>query len=104
MKKNTLLILALLALLPGCQKKAEATTDSKDSVAVLGVLNAKNKINYEGMYKGILPCADCEGLEMCISLNENATYSIKSKYLGKGNKIFEQHGTFTWNKLGNIIT
>ena len=64
--------------------------------------NAKNSLDYTGTYKGILPCADCEGLETTIAINENATYSIATKYLGKGEKTFIQKGNFSWNKKGQI--
>ncbi|MGL2966963.1 copper resistance protein NlpE N-terminal domain-containing protein [Flavobacterium sp. XGLA_31] len=103
-KKCILFTATMFVLFTSCQKQAKKEDNSKGSVAVLGVKNAKNTIKFEGIYKGVLPCADCEGLEMVISLNENATYAIQSRYLGKGDKIFEQHGTFIWNKEGSVVT
>ncbi len=104
MKISYSLFLAVFVLLISCQKQTKKETNVKDSIAVLGTPNAKGTIDFEGIYKGILPCDDCEGLDVTVSLNENATYSIQSKYLGKGDKIFEQHGTFSWNKLGSVVT
>jgi copper homeostasis protein (lipoprotein) len=110
MKAKFLLFTLLLLFCISCQKQ---TTDSniaaKDSIAKVDSLNnvaahnAKNSLDYIGTYKGILPCADCEGLETVICINENNTYNIKTLYQGKGEKVFEQKGTFSWNKAGNTI-
>ena len=99
MKKYTLLF--LLVFVVSCQKQTKKDNKSNDSLAISH--NAKNSLDYIGTYKGILPCADCEGLETEIIINENATFCLKTKYQGKGDKVFEQKGTFAWNKAGNTI-
>lgn len=96
MKKYTLLL--LLVFMVSCQKQAV-----KNNEANLDSHNARNSLDYIGRYTGILPCADCNGLETEIAINENSTFSLKKKYLGKGDKVFVQKGNFTWNKKGTII-
>lgn len=106
MKKNIFLIGLLSLLIISCQQQTKSNSSSKvDSIknAVANSHNAKNSLDYVGTYKGILPCADCDGLETEITINENATFCVKTKYQGKGDKVFEQKGTFVWNKAGNII-
>jgi len=103
MCKKSFLVLALLALAIACQKQTQSPNQDKAASTTIGVPNANKTLNYQGTYQGVLPCADCDGLETTISLNENNTYVIQSQYLGKGNKIFEQRGTFTWNKTGSIV-
>lgn len=95
MKKYSLIL--ALTFLAACQKPA-AKNNADDKAH-----NAKNSLDFIGTYKGILPCADCQGLETEITINENETFSIKSKYLGKGEKVFVQKGHFTWNKKGTTI-
>jgi uncharacterized lipoprotein NlpE involved in copper resistance len=95
MKRSLLLLFILVA---GCQKQAVKKDDADPLIH-----NAKNSLDYIGTYKGILPCADCNGLETEIAINENSTFSIKTKYQGKGEKVFVQKGNFTWNKKGNTI-
>ena len=94
--KNSLLVLLVLAL--SCQKQVV----KKDEVG-LASHNARNSLDYVGSYKGILPCPDCHGLETEIVINENSTFNIKTKYQGKGEKIYLKKGNFTWNKKGTII-
>jgi copper homeostasis protein (lipoprotein) len=96
MKKNILLLLVIMAFV-SCQK--QTATDKKEDATV----SFKNTMDYIGIYKGILPCADCQGLDTEIAINENGTFSVKTKYEGKGAKIYELKGNFTWNKTGNMI-
>jgi heat shock protein HslJ len=110
MKAKLLLYSLLLSFFISCQKQtADSAISSKDSIAKVDSLNniaahnAKNSLDFIGVYKGILPCADCEGLETTICINENNTFNIKTQYQGKGEKVFEQKGTFSWNAAGNTI-
>jgi copper homeostasis protein (lipoprotein) len=54
-----------------------------------------------GVFTGVLPCADCEGIETTITLKENKeknerTYALKEVYLGQGSdKPFETKGKWT---------
>lgn len=97
MKKNILLLFFLSFL--SCQDKSVPDSNAK----VVDSHASKNTLDYIGVYKGILPCADCEGIETELAINENETFNIKTKYIGKGNKVFIQKGNFTWNKDGNTI-
>ena len=108
MKAKFLLFSMLFSICIGCQKQTKEDNSTKDSIATVDSIkanghNAQNSLDYIGTYKGILPCADCEGLETMIEIHENNTYTIKTKYNGKGDKIFQQRGTFSWNKQGNTI-
>ena len=66
--------------------------------------NSMTSLDWDGTYQGIIPCADCEGLQLVIKLKTDLSYSSQMKYLGKDGRIFELSGTFTWNKEGNKIT
>lgn len=66
--------------------------------------NSQNALDWPGAYKGITPCADCEGIETEIKLNKDLTFWIQTKYLGKGDaKVFEEKGTFEWDNTGSIV-
>jgi copper homeostasis protein (lipoprotein) len=76
---------------------------SKDKTLPTGD-NTMTSVDWDGMYFGVLPCADCEGIQTTIKLNIDLTYEIKTKYLGKDDKFFESKGHFSWNEEGNKIT
>lgn len=67
----------------------------------------ENSLDWAGTYKGMLPCADCEGIETEITLKADKTYSISRRYLGKKTDPFTAAGNFAWKdgvriKLENI--
>jgi len=69
----------------------DATTDTVD------MHQAQNSLDVIGIYKGTLPCADCEGIRTEIELKADSTYSFKSSYLGKGDgQMNESTGTYVW--------
>jgi len=65
--------------------------------------NAKNSLDWNGEYEGVLPCADCEGIKTTIQLKDNGTYTITTKYLGKGEEETVE-GSFKWDITGTVIT
>jgi uncharacterized lipoprotein NlpE involved in copper resistance len=48
------------------------------------VHTSQNSIDYAGIYKGVTPCADCEGIETELTLNTDSTFVLSQKYLGMG--------------------
>lgn len=87
--------------------KDTAETDKTETTSkkVTDGHNAANALDWTGTYKGVLPCADCEGIETEITIDDNMQYVIKTKYLGKGDgKTFEEKGVFSWDKDGTILT
>jgi len=69
----------------------DATTDTTD------MHQAQNSLDVIGIYKGTLPCADCEGIQTEIELKADSTYRFKSSYLGKGDgQVNESSGTYVW--------
>jgi uncharacterized lipoprotein NlpE involved in copper resistance len=68
---------------------------------------SRNSLDWEGIYTGVLPSDDCEGIDTSISLNKDQTYLLKLRYLGtpeKESKEIISEGKFTWDENGNNIT
>lgn len=57
----------------------------------------KRTLDYQGYYKGVLPCADCEGIETELALNDTVHYVLTTRYLGKSDAPFVTKGTYVWN-------
>lgn len=66
--------------------------------------NARNSLDWQGTYRGVLPCADCEGIETVVSLGGDSAYRIQSRYLGRSDGVFSEEGRFSWNEAGNTVT
>lgn len=109
--KNILLIGLLALSLIAC-KGNRKTQHEADRDAVVPVLehstvgethNSQNSLDYMGTYKGVLPCADCEGISTVITLGDG-TYTLKTAYLGKGDgRERIQKGRYTWDDSGRFI-
>lgn len=111
MIKKILTLSAVSILLWGCNNTTNTSkdTDSADTEGTTeeyvpidatgdttDMHDAQNSLDIEGTYKGVLPCADCEGIETEIELKDS-TYLKKIKYLGKGDgKVDEEKGNFKW--------
>lgn len=106
MKKNLFIcgIAALLIGMVSCtsQKKDTSTSAGTESVATGD--NSQNALDWTGLYSGILPCADCGGIQTSLELAKDNTYKLKQVYLGKDENSFDTSGKFEWNKEGGMIT
>ena len=66
--------------------------------------NSRTSLDWPGTYKGIVPCADCEGIETTVTIGKDSSYSIITKYLGKKDSTAtEKKGTFLWDAYGSSI-
>lgn len=66
--------------------------------------SSETSLDWDGTYRGVVPCADCEGIETELTLSPDRTYVLKTRYLGKPGADRELRGTFVWNDLGSTIT
>jgi copper homeostasis protein (lipoprotein) len=66
--------------------------------------NSRTSLDWNGIYSGILPCADCQGIKTDIDLHPEGTYSLARRYLGKDDSLYTEYGTFQWNEQGSMIT
>ena len=90
------ILLAFTLFSCDAQKSTTATNSNPDH-------SAKNALDYDGIYRGTIPCADCEGIKATVYLMRNNTFKTVYEYLGKDNVPFETSGKFTWNKEGNTV-
>lgn len=61
--------------------------------------------NYTGTFEGIVPCADCSGIDTKLTLNGDYTYALSATYQGKGEgNTFESTGKWKINEGLDIIT
>jgi len=67
--------------------------------------NSATSLDWNGTYKGTVPCASCEGIETILTLNIDLTYKLSTHYFGRNDALEEDDmGAFAWDKTGSIIT
>ena len=111
MNKFGLLIALFAITLGSCtnqSKKQDGTHQDGTSIdeGVIDSHTSEMSLDWVGVYEGMLPCADCEGLETVIELKDDRTYVAHYTYLGsrEDENKFTNEGTFTFDVLGNNIT
>lgn len=103
------LLMMILFLMGSCKQVAENEASRyepvTDEVEFIDHHTAKLSLDYHGTYHGVLPCADCPGIETTIHLYEDETYEIIRKYMDRGeDAVYRSSGVFSWDPRGFIIT
>lgn len=63
---------------------------------------SRNSLDWAGTYQGVLPCADCEGIETTLRLTPDGRYALTSRYLGGPGPALSDAGAFEWRGGGVI--
>jgi len=102
---NKIIFALLCSFILGCStnKSVKEIPPAVDEITIVDEHNSRNSLDWDGIYRGIFPCADCESITIELKLNKDYTYRKKAKYLGKGNEINIEEGKFSWNEAGSNI-
>tara|TARA_R110000850_G_scaffold80862_1_gene173554 strand:+ start:97905 stop:98354 length:450 start_codon:yes stop_codon:yes gene_type:complete len=106
MKKLVILSIIFVAFF-SCKNNKTTETDIIETNTkvqqVPDMHTSENTLDWHGTYQGILPCADCEGIQTEVTLLDNNTYTIKRIYLGKEETVFEETGDLQWTEGGSTV-
>ncbi|MFC3879941.1 copper resistance protein NlpE [Algoriphagus namhaensis] len=100
----------ILLLLGACESKISKEVSGEENIKEETVNiplgdNSQVSLDWNGTYKGTIPCADCEGIETTLTLNTDLTYVLVTNYLGRNDALEERNsGSFTWGESGSKIT
>ncbi len=57
-----------------------------------------------GIYTGLMPCADCPGIQTRVEINPDLTYTLYTDYIDEPAASDTISGTFEWNSGNSTIT
>jgi heat shock protein HslJ len=86
----------ILGAVVGCATASAPTRSQAD--------NSRTSLDWPGVYRGTVPCADCAGIRTRIELGSDGTYSRSRIYLGEDERPITDRGRFAWNEAGSRIT
>jgi copper homeostasis protein (lipoprotein) len=66
--------------------------------------NSRNALDWQGVYTGTVPCADCAGIRTRIELSHDGSFARSLLYVGRDEQPFDDVGTFVWDDSGSRIT
>jgi heat shock protein HslJ/uncharacterized lipoprotein NlpE involved in copper resistance len=64
---------------------------------------SQNSLDWAGVYEGVLPCADCPGIETRLTLSRDGSYELSTRYLDRQAAPRIVRGQFAWDAGGNAI-
>lgn len=94
MIKNVLTMVAIFSLfaLFGCNSRSDTQAISAEQAAPLKPMQQS--------YRGVIPCADCEGIETALFLDESGSWVMNQHYLGR-KATLATYGE--WARTGNKL-
>lgn len=108
MKRQILALAVLTLTFASCKKKVKTETETPvvavDSTTAPDMHTSENALDWSGTYEGVIPCADCPGIETKLTLKEDKTYELSVLYQDREKKPTVSKGSFTFDTTGNIIT
>lgn len=104
--KQSWWMIFLISVLFGCSSSTQnsnekAISDVKEQV--IDAHNARNSLDYQGTYTGIIPGYDNKTVNIRVVLTERE-YILHITPLKENAETIVQKGRYTWNKDGSVIT
>ena len=102
--------LAFISLVISCSgekskdRQAEDDTRVEPTEELSDGHRTQHSLDWTGKYSGVIPCADCAGIELKISLMKEGVFLKSSVYLGKSDKAVIEKGRIEWHEQGSAIT
>ncbi|MHA7816940.1 MAG: copper resistance protein NlpE N-terminal domain-containing protein [Pseudohaliea sp.] len=97
------LFLPLILLMSACAAGSPEPTDPSPPKPD-PAHNSRLSLDWDGTYRGILPCADCPGIETVITLTADGTYLRAVRFLEREDGYRRDQGEFEWNAAGSAVT
>lgn len=97
------LLSVLLAALAVALSAVVAPVGAAAAAGADAAHNSRNALDWAGTYEGVLPCADCPGIQTRLSLREDGSYALSTLYLDRSNAPRVERGRFAWQPGGNAI-
>ncbi len=86
----------------GAGADTTAMSENTSTETVDNAHNSQNSVDWAGTYKGVIPCADCPGIETTVVLNNDLTFKYTGIYQESNTKI-EDAGKFMWHDNGSVV-
>lgn len=64
--------------------------------------NSQNSLDWEGVYEGIIPCADCPGIKTTVELKDNEQFKYSAEYVERKTTLVDS-GKIMWHENGSVV-
>lgn len=66
--------------------------------------SSRNSLDWAGTYSSVIPCADCPGIRMTVTLRADGSFERRMVYLERSVAPQVDAGQFSWNAAGGTVT
>lgn len=87
MKTNNLLIIAAVLLFASCGGRGRPAASADGAAPVPDMHTAETSLDYTGTYTGVLPAADCPGIEVRLILGDDGRYTLDEQYIDRDTRF-----------------
>jgi uncharacterized lipoprotein NlpE involved in copper resistance len=87
------MVVLVVTGLSSCNKSKEAAD----------IHNSRVSLDWEGVYRGIIPSASGSGIDVRMKLNKDNTYELTYDYIDRPDSSFTFTGLFRWDDSGSVI-
>lgn len=102
--KNLSIVFVLTTMLSACAHEKEVTAAKPVVASPVDSHTSRNSLDWAGVYEGVLPCADCPGVQTRLMLGSDGTFERQTRYLDRETMPRTVRGRFTWHASGNAIS
>jgi heat shock protein HslJ len=102
--KKIFLLMGIISLMTGMNACKSKQIEQEVSKSIAIGNNSSDHLDWSGVYTGTIPCADCVGIQMQITLNKDNTYTLRREYLGKQAPVEVSSGRLVWGNNGNTVS
>jgi len=99
---TALFFMLFMLFTSGCAHYAQSG-DAAAARPVSAGDNSMVSLDWEGVYRGVLPCADCRGIETEVTVEQGGRAIVRRTYAGKSERVFTEEGRLTWDAKGRTI-
>jgi heat shock protein HslJ/uncharacterized lipoprotein NlpE involved in copper resistance len=99
----TVIAVALVACQPQTNPAPTPAPAEAPAAAPVDMHNSRNSIDWIGSYEGLLPCSDCGGVLMRVTLHEKGSFALEERRLDTAFNQTLSEGQVVWETGGNTI-
>jgi uncharacterized lipoprotein NlpE involved in copper resistance len=77
--------------------------NNSHSPSAVETQTTESSLRIAGTYTGMIPCADCDGIETDLKLNNDRTFELVTVYRAKDTTAYPTKGTFRFGEDGNTL-
>ncbi len=112
-QKLTLILLSAIAFNPAMaksdkqimgdvQRAREMTRQKGDHSKHIQPVDESQK--FRGVFYGYLPCKECAGIKMTLSLKNKKNYLLVTQYAQASNREYFEKGKYAWDEKSRTVT